>query len=86
MPKEDPDHELDTLDQAALYDSVPGKQATGGWFGLEQTGFARHREDHLRRHAERAVRTLMVLLRNYTFDVGQGQPCLRKFHFACLSD
>lgn len=49
-------------------DAVPGKQATGGWFGLEQTGFARHREDHLRRHAERTVRALMLLLRKHSFD------------------
>ena len=49
-------------------DAVPGKQATGGWFGLEQTGFARHREDHLRRHAERTVRALMLLLRKHAFD------------------
>jgi len=54
--------------QQHFTDTVPGKQATGGWFGLEQTGFARHREDHLRRHAERTVRALMVLLRNYSFD------------------
>lgn len=51
-----------------LVDAVPGKQATGGWFGLQQTGFARHREDHLRRHAERTVRALMLLLRKHAFD------------------
>jgi peptide chain release factor subunit 1 len=54
--------------QQQFVDAVPGKQATGGWFGLEQTGFARHREDHLRRHAERTVRALMLLLREHTFD------------------
>jgi peptide subunit release factor 1 (eRF1) len=54
--------------QQHFVDSVPGKQATGGWFGLEQTSFARHREDHLRRHAERTVHALMVLLRKRSFD------------------
>ena len=54
--------------QQHFVDGVPGKQATGGWFGLEQTNFARHREDHLRRHAERTVRALMVLLRKHSFD------------------
>jgi hypothetical protein len=54
--------------QQRFVDAVPGKQATGGWFGLEQTGFARHREDHLRRHAERTVRALMLLLRKHSFD------------------
>jgi peptide subunit release factor 1 (eRF1) len=54
--------------QQEFIDPVPGKQATGGWFGLEQTGFARHREDHLRRHAERTVRAVMALLRKHSFD------------------
>jgi peptide subunit release factor 1 (eRF1) len=54
--------------QQLFIDSVPGKQATGGWFGLEQTRFARHREDHVRRHAERTARALMALLRKHSFD------------------
>jgi peptide subunit release factor 1 (eRF1) len=54
--------------QQHFVDGVPGKQATGGWLGLQQANFARHREDHLRRHAERTVRTLMVLLRRHSFD------------------
>ncbi len=49
-------------------DDVPGKQATGGWLGLQQARFARHHEDHVRRHAERTVRTLMEMLRTRTFD------------------
>jgi peptide subunit release factor 1 (eRF1) len=54
--------------QQAFEDYVPGRQATGGWFGLQQTSLERHREDHLRRHACRTVQALMALLRNYSFD------------------
>jgi peptide subunit release factor 1 (eRF1) len=54
--------------QQAFKDYVPGKQATGGWFALQQSNFARHREDHLRRHAQRTVRALMDLLRTRSFD------------------
>jgi peptide subunit release factor 1 (eRF1) len=54
--------------ETSLTDDVPRKQATGGWFGLQQTKFARHREDHVRRHAERTVRALMDLLRTRSFD------------------
>ena len=49
-------------------DDVPAKQATGGWYSLAQTNMARHREDHVRRHAERTVRALMRLLRERSFD------------------
>ena len=55
-------------DEQELEDYVPGKQATGGWFGLQQTNFERHREDHLRRHAERTARVLMDVLRTRPFD------------------
>jgi hypothetical protein len=54
--------------QQSFADDVPGKQATGGWLGLQQARFARHHEDHVRRHAERTVRTLMEVLRTRTFD------------------
>jgi len=54
--------------QQHFVDDVPGKQATGGWLGLQQANFARHREDHLRRHAERTARALMLLLRKHSFD------------------
>jgi peptide subunit release factor 1 (eRF1) len=54
--------------QEAFEDYVPGKQATGGWFGLQQTSLERHREDHLRRHARRTVLELMRLLRTRSFD------------------
>jgi peptide subunit release factor 1 (eRF1) len=54
--------------QEAFEDYVPGKQATGGWFGLQQTSLERHREDHLRRHACRTVQALIELLRSYSFD------------------
>ncbi len=55
-------------EQLTVEDLVPGKQATGGWFALQQTSFERHREDHLRRHAEHTVRELMQLLRTRAFD------------------
>jgi peptide chain release factor subunit 1 len=51
-----------------LHDHVPGKQATGGWYALQQTRFERHREDRLRRHAVHTVRALMDLLRHRSFD------------------
>jgi hypothetical protein len=54
--------------QQQFVDAVPAKQAAGGSFGPGQTRFARHREDHLRRHAERTVRALMLLLRKHSFD------------------
>jgi peptide subunit release factor 1 (eRF1) len=55
-------------EHAALVDEVPGKQATGDWFALAQTRYARHREDHLLRHARRAIRALTGLLRRHAFD------------------
>jgi peptide subunit release factor 1 (eRF1) len=54
--------------QEAFEDYVPGRQATGGWFGLQQTSLERHREDHLRRHACHTVQALMELLRTHSFD------------------
>jgi hypothetical protein len=54
--------------QRELVDAVPGKQATGGWFGLEQDHFARHRQDHVRRHAARTARALMALFRKRPFE------------------
>jgi peptide subunit release factor 1 (eRF1) len=49
-------------------DYVPGKHATGGWFGLQQTSLERHRADHLRRHACHTAQALMKLLRSRAFD------------------
>jgi peptide chain release factor subunit 1 len=54
--------------ELSVDDYVPGKQATGGWFGLAQTRYARHHEDHVRRHVEHTLATLMVLLRGRPFD------------------
>jgi peptide chain release factor subunit 1 len=51
-----------------LHDDVPSKQATGGWYSLAQTHMSRHREDHVRRHADRTVHALMRLLRERSFD------------------
>lgn len=52
----------------SLEDYVPRKQATGGWFGLAQTHYARHREDHVRRHVHRTIDALLDLQRNHPFD------------------
>jgi Bacterial archaeo-eukaryotic release factor family 10 len=54
--------------QQVFIDYVPARQATGGWFGLQQTNFARHREEHLRRHVQHTIRALMDLLRTASFD------------------
>jgi peptide subunit release factor 1 (eRF1) len=51
-----------------LTDDLPRKQATGGWYGLAQTRFARHREDHLLRHVKRTTAALLELLRARPFD------------------
>lgn len=52
----------------AFTDPVPGKQATGDWFGLSQSRYARHHEDHVRRHVKRTVDALLALLRERPFD------------------
>lgn len=49
-------------------DEVPGKQATGGWFGLSQSRYARHHEDHVLRHARHAIDELAGLLQERPFD------------------
>ena len=49
-------------------DEVPGKQKTGGWFALAQTRYERHHQDHVLRHASRAVAALSELLRREPFD------------------
>jgi hypothetical protein len=55
-------------ERLAFADAVPGKQATGGWSGLAQARYARHREEHVLRHAKRTTRALMALLRRHPFD------------------
>lgn len=54
--------------QREMRDDTPGKQATGGWYSLAQTRIARHREDHLRRHADRTAQALLEELRQRPFD------------------
>jgi peptide chain release factor subunit 1 len=49
-------------------DYVPAKQATGGWFALAQSRYARHHEDHVLRHAKRTYTALLELLRTHPFD------------------
>lgn len=51
-----------------IVDDVPGKQATGGWFALAQSRYARHHEDHVLRHAKRTIRELTALHQERPFD------------------
>lgn len=52
----------------ALEDYVPRRQATGGWYGLSQTRYERHREDHVLRHINRTIDALLDLQRERPFD------------------
>jgi peptide chain release factor subunit 1 len=52
----------------SLEDEVPGKQATGGWFALAQTRYARHHEEHVLRHAKRTIAVLLEVLHDRPFD------------------
>jgi hypothetical protein len=49
-------------------DAVPGKQATGDWFALAQTRYARHHEEHVRRHIAQTIDELMDLLKTRPYD------------------
>jgi len=55
-------------DVVEFEDAVPGRQATGGWFALAQTRYARHREQRLLHHARRTTAALLALLRQRPFD------------------
>ena len=54
--------------EKAFTDDVPGKQDSGGWFGLAQKRYERHREDHLLRHAKRTIAALLRELQRHPFD------------------
>ena len=54
--------------QLSLFDDVPGKQKTGDWFALSQKRYARHHEDHVRRHAKRVIAALLHELAHHSFD------------------
>jgi peptide subunit release factor 1 (eRF1) len=54
--------------QRDFVDDVPGKQATGDWYALAQSRYARHHEDHVIRHLKRTVQELTALLRSHPFD------------------
>ena len=51
-----------------LFDEVPGKQKTGDWFALSQKRYERHHEDHVLRHAKRAIAALLDELARHPFD------------------
>jgi len=55
-------------ESVVVRDEVPGKQSTGEWFGLAQTRYARHHEEHVMRHVKHAIRVLMNELRSRPFD------------------
>jgi peptide subunit release factor 1 (eRF1) len=52
----------------SLFDEVPGKQKTGDWFALSQKRYERHHEDHVLRHAKRAIAALLEELAQHPFD------------------
>ena len=52
----------------SLFDEAPGKQHTGGWFALSQKRYERHHEDHVLRHAKRAIAALLAELESHPFD------------------
>ena len=55
-------------EHTTFLDDVPGKQDSGGWFGLSQKRYERHREDHLLRHAKRTIAALLRELQRHPFD------------------
>lgn len=55
-------------EERRLFDDVPGKQATGGWYALSQARYARHHEEHVLRHVKRTTAALLDLLRTRPFD------------------
>lgn len=54
--------------QQTLEDYVPRKQATGNWWGLAQTRYARHRDEHIFRHLKRTIEALQRLREERPFD------------------
>lgn len=55
-------------EQQEFADEVPGKQATGDWYALAQTRYMRHHDEHVIRHAKRAIRALMAMHRRRPYD------------------
>ncbi len=49
-------------------DDVPGKQATGGWYGLSQKNYQRHHDDRVLKHAKRTAALLGSELAVRPFD------------------
>lgn len=52
----------------SFIDEVPTRQATAGWYGLNESRLRRHREQHLVWHARRTVAALELLQREHPFD------------------
>ncbi len=55
-------------DEQVIEDDVPRRQATGDWYALAQTRYARHREQHILRHVRRTIEALQATLRARPFD------------------
>jgi peptide chain release factor subunit 1 len=55
-------------ERTVFFDEVPGKQATGDWFGLSQKRYQRHHEDKVLQHVKRTIRAMMDELRERPFD------------------
>jgi hypothetical protein len=54
--------------QITFTDDVPGKQATGGWYGLSQKRYQRHHDDRVLKHIKRTVGMLGEELTERPFD------------------
>jgi peptide chain release factor subunit 1 len=54
--------------QQEIRDWVPGKQATGGWFGLAQTHYARRHEEYVQQHVRHTIASLLTMFHAHPFD------------------
>lgn len=60
---------LGQIEERTIFaDDVPGKQATGDWFGLSQKRYERHHDDMVLRHIKRTTRAMVDELRKRPFD------------------
>jgi peptide subunit release factor 1 (eRF1) len=54
--------------QQEIRDWVPGKQATGGWYGLAQTHYARRHEEYVVQHVRHTIAALLSMFHAHPFD------------------
>jgi len=55
-------------EQREIRDWVSGKQATGGWYALAQTHYARRHEEQVLRHVRHTVTALLSMYHAHPFD------------------